>query len=144
MSTVRSKVNGLANTNTQEDQDVVDRLNIDDEAPIVNTAKNQKEDFSKSATAAKLSGTFHETAGLIKRKFGEFTDDAQLKKAGSDEQFLGKIHRLVGSIRSVREAAFKRLTKTRQETQSICIKHGGRMLDVAIDFVEDMKKALLK
>jgi uncharacterized protein YjbJ (UPF0337 family) len=91
-----------------------------------------------------MSGAFHQTAGILKRKFGKFIDDASLNDAGRDQQLLGKIHRLVGSVRGVREAVFEKLTSTRTETFTICRKHGGRMLDVASDFVDDIKKALLK
>lgn len=102
------------------------------------------EQFAKTATAAKLSGTYHETAGKLKRKFGEFTDDPELKKAGRNEEILGKVHKLVGSFRAIKEDAFKKIQLKRKETQTICIKHGGRMLDVASDFIEDIKNVLLK
>jgi uncharacterized protein YjbJ (UPF0337 family) len=110
----------------------------------IKTKKNKLEQFSKSATAAKLSGTYHVTAGKIKRKLGEFTDDPELKKAGRNEEILGKIHRLVGSFRSVKEDTITKIKITKKEAQQVCIKHGGRMLDVASDFIEDMKNILLK
>ena len=91
-----------------------------------------------------MSGAFNETAGFIKRKIGEFTEDSELEDKGHSQQILGKIHSLVGSLRSARQAAQERLKTTRIETQAICRKHGGRLLDVATDFVEDIKKALLK
>lgn len=106
--------------------------------------ESRVEQFSKTAGAAKMSGAFHETAGYVKRKLGELTDDSLLENAGRNEQILGKIHRLVGSLRGVREAALDTLNKKRIETQAICRKHGGRMLDVTSDFVDDLKKTLLK
>ena len=91
-----------------------------------------------------MSGTYNETAGFFKRKLGEFTDDSTLRDSGRDKQLLGKIHRLVGILRGVREAAIGNLSQKRLESQAICRKHGGRLLDVASDFVEDMKKTFLK
>jgi uncharacterized protein YjbJ (UPF0337 family) len=102
------------------------------------------EDFNKTATAAKLSGTFNETAGFFKRKFGKFTDNPVLEEAGLEQEFLGKVHKLVGSLRGVREVALTRFNLKRVEAQAVCRKHGGRLIDVATDFVEDMKKAILK
>jgi uncharacterized protein YjbJ (UPF0337 family) len=104
----------------------------------------RKEEFLKTATAAKMSGAFNETAGFFKRKLGEFTDDSVLRDEGRDQQFLGKIHRFVGSLRSVRQAALQKVKTTRIESQKVCLKHGGRLLDLASDFVEDMKKAIFK
>ncbi len=111
---------------------------------LENDNKPPVDEFAKTATAAKLSGTFNETAGFLKRKFGEFTDDSSLKEEGRDQQLLGKIHHLVGTIRSVRESTVEKISKTRVETQAICRKHGGKLLDVASEFVEDMKKMLFK
>lgn len=106
--------------------------------------KTGKSEFAKTATAAKMSGAYHEAAGILKRKFGEMTDNAELKEAGKDQQLLGKVHSFVGSLRAVREAAIKDFNSKYTESQAICLKHGGRLLDVATDFVNDMKKALLK
>ncbi len=64
--------------------------------------------------------------------------------AGRDQQILGKVHKLVGTIRGVREAAQSKVASTRQETKEICLKHGGRLLDVANDFISDLKKTLFK
>lgn len=91
-----------------------------------------------------MSGTFNETAGFFKQTLGALTDDSRLKDAGRNQQLLGKVHRLVGTIRSVREAALEKVSRTRTEGQAICRKHGGRLLDVATDFIEEMKKTLLK
>lgn len=102
------------------------------------------EEFAKTATAAKMSGTYNEAAGYFKRKFGEFTGDAILEDSGRDQQLLGKVHRLVGTFRSLRETATSEFKSKRIETQAICRKHGGRILDVVSDFVEDIKKTLLK
>ncbi|MCC6138860.1 MAG: hypothetical protein IT287_09515 [Bdellovibrionaceae bacterium] len=102
------------------------------------------EEFAKTATAAKLSGTFHEVSGKIKRKFGEYRDDKEMQDAGRDQEILGKVHRLVGHVRDIRQTAIKKWNAKRKEGQDICIKHGGRVVDVAADFVEDVKKLLLK
>jgi uncharacterized protein YjbJ (UPF0337 family) len=102
------------------------------------------DEFAKSATAAKLSGTYNEAAGYLKRKFGELTEDSSLQDDGKNQQLLGKIHRLVGSIRSAKEETAERVRTTRIEVQDICLKHGGKVLDVATEFVEDIKKAIFK
>ena len=91
-----------------------------------------------------MSGTYNETAGFFKRKFGEFTDDFLIKDEGHNQQLLGKVHRLVGSLRSVRELALEKINRTRIESQAICRKYGGNLLDVTSDFVDEMKKAILK
>lgn len=91
-----------------------------------------------------MSGAFHETVGNLKNKFGELTDDAAMKEAGKNQQLLGKVHRLVGTLRGVREAASEKLGETRKEGLAICRKHGERALDVASDFVEDLRKLFLK
>lgn len=106
--------------------------------------ESKLDEFSKTATAAKLSGAFHETSGFLKRKIGELTKDASLKDAGREQQLLGKVHRLVGTIRSVREVALSRISDTGKESLAICRKHSGRIVDVASDLVDDIKKTLLK
>jgi uncharacterized protein YjbJ (UPF0337 family) len=108
------------------------------------TETTRLEEFSKTATAAKMSGSYHKTAGFLKQKLGELTDDTFLIDAGRNQQILGRVHRLVGSLRSAREAALEKFNRSRTETQAICRKHGARFLDVASDFVEDLKKTLLK
>lgn len=107
-------------------------------------SKSRLEEFAKTSRAAKLSGVFHQTTGKIKRKIGEFRDDKELQDEGRNQELLGKVHRLVGNIRAIREGAMATVNAKRKETQAICIKHGGRMLDVAGDFVEDLKKTLLR
>lgn len=114
------------------------------DAPTAETPSKKSQKFAQTATAAKMSGAFHETAGLIKRKLGELADDKELKKAGRDQQLLGKVHRFVGTLRGLRESALTKVETKRKETQAVCLKHGGRLLDVASDFVEDIKKIILK
>jgi uncharacterized protein YjbJ (UPF0337 family) len=109
-----------------------------------NPVEKTKEEFAGTATAAKLSGAINETAGLLKRKFGELTDDSAMKEAGREQQMLGKIHRLVGTVRGVREAALQKFTNTQKDGLAVCKKHGGRIIDVASDLVDDIKKAILK
>lgn len=126
-------------------EQIIDQESIESSASDVADVKPSKtEKFSKTATAAKMSGAFHETAGLLKRKLGELADDKALKDAGRDQQLLGKVHRFVGTIRGLREGAISRVETKRKEAQAVCLKHGGRLLDVASDFVEDMKKIILK
>jgi uncharacterized protein YjbJ (UPF0337 family) len=110
-----------------------------------NFMSNEKiEDFSKTANAAKLSGAFNQTAGLLKQTIGQVTDDTSLKKAGREQQLLGKVHRLVGKVRGVREAAQEKFTNSRIESVSLCRKHGGRLIDLASDLVDDFKKTIFK
>lgn len=105
---------------------------------------SRMDEFVKTATAAKMSGLFHETTGKIKRKIGVLRDDKELQKEGLNQEILGKVHTLVGSVRAFRKDTIKKITVKRQETKDICIKHGSRLIDVATDFVEDLKKTLLK
>jgi uncharacterized protein YjbJ (UPF0337 family) len=114
----------------------------DTSKPVVESTRT--EGFAKTATAAKMSGTYNETAGFIKRKFGELTEDSSLEDVGKNQQLLGKIHRLVGSLRGTKEATLEKLKTVRIEVQAVCHKHGGSFLDVATEFVEDIKKALFK
>jgi uncharacterized protein YjbJ (UPF0337 family) len=107
-------------------------------------SKSRLEAFAKTSRAAKLSGVFHQTTGKIKRKIGEFRDDNELQDEGQNQELLGKVHRLVGSIRAIRESAIATANAKRKETQTIFIKHGGRMLDVAGDLAEDLKKTLFR
>ncbi len=123
----------MDNSNTQIENAEV----IADEIP-------HKKGFADTATAAKLSGEYNMAVGKIKKTIAGLTDNTELRNAGRDQELKGKLHRLVGSIRGVREQAFNKFSTTRKETQQICIKHGGRLLDVATDFIEDLKKALLK
>ncbi len=113
-------------------------------AAPVDPSPSRLDDFAKTSTAAKMSGVFHETVGSLKNKFGEMTDDAALKDAGKNQRLLGKVHRFVGTLRGVREAASEKLVEKRIESLAICRKDGERALDVASDFVEDMKKLFLK
>ena len=106
-------------------------------------SKSRLQEFAKTSRAAKLSGVFHQTTGKIKRKIGEFRDDNELRDQGKNQELLGKVHRIVGNLRAIREDAIATVNTKRKETQAICIKHGGRILDVAGDFVEELKKTLL-
>jgi uncharacterized protein YjbJ (UPF0337 family) len=102
------------------------------------------EKFAKSSTGAKLSGTFNQAAGSIKKKLGELTDDPKLKQDGRNQVLLGKVHELVGSLREVRETVLKRVEDTRKEGRKILRKHGGKLLDQAIELVDDVKKTIFK
>ena len=107
--------------------------------------KNSKVDaFKKTAAAAQMSGAFNQSAGLFKRKMGELTDDTSLITAGREQQLLGKVHRLVSKVREVREAAQKSLTHSRTKGAELFRKHGGQLVDLASDFVDDIKKVLVK
>jgi len=102
------------------------------------------EEFAKTATAAKLSGNYNETAGYFKRNWGKLTGDEALKDDGRNQQILGKVHRLVGSLRTVRETVIIKVKTTRVEGQALCRKHAGRAIDVASDFVDDVKKTFFR
>jgi uncharacterized protein YjbJ (UPF0337 family) len=100
------------------------------------------EQFAKTSTAARLSGSFNETAGFFKRTFGQLTDDTELKEAGDRQQMIGKVHRLAGSVREVREVAFQKLIKTRSESEKLLRKHGNKLLDLVSEFLDDIKNRL--
>jgi len=102
------------------------------------------ETFSKTASAAKMSGTYHEIAGFIKRTVGRLSDNMPLEADGKNQQLIGKVHHLVGSLRSAHNAVLQRINRTRQESQAVFREHGGRFLDGASQFVDDIKKAFLK
>lgn len=100
------------------------------------------EKFAKSSAGAKLSGTFNEATGLLKRKLGEFNDDPDLRKEGRDQQLLGKVHHLVGDIREIRELAKQKVETTCDDLQKMVRLHAGKLLDGVSSFLEDVKKRL--
>jgi uncharacterized protein YjbJ (UPF0337 family) len=100
------------------------------------------ERFSKSSAGAKLSGTYNEATGLLKRKLGEFNDDPALSKEGRNQQILGKVHHIVGDIREIRELSKQKLEMTRDDMQKLLRLHGGKLLDGISSFLEDIKKRL--
>lgn len=112
--------------------------------PEPTPAPTRMEEFAKTPIAAKLSGTYHETTGKIKRKFGEFTNDANLKEEGLNQELLGKVHRLVGSIRTIRVAAREKLELKKVEGKKLIRKHGLKLLDVANELADDVKNLILK
>ena len=142
----------MANSKDNENLNLDSSLEINDvsskensdQKPETHKKNNDQASFADSAAGAKLSGHYNVAAGKVKKAFGELLDDKDLKKEGRDQELKGKIHKFVGSLRGVREQAIDRFKTTRKETKQICKKHGARLLDVATDFVEDMKKALLK
>lgn len=116
---------------------------------FVETQKNKNisqkvKDFSRTSTAAKLSGKYYGTTGFIKKKFGEYINDSDLIKKGKKEELLGKVHFFVGVSRAIREETSTKLKNSSKETQEIFIKHGGRALNVANDLVKDLKKIWFK
>lgn len=130
---------------SNEKNNTNDSLNTEEALTETASIKESKiDDFSKTASAAKLSGAYHQTTGLLKRKIGEITNNPSLKDAGREQQLLGKVHTLVSKVRSVREAVQQKLTTSQNESLALCRKHGGRLIDVASDLVEDVKKILLK
>ena len=103
-----------------------------------------KIEFGQTALAANLSGSFHKTVGAMKRGFGKIISDEGLESSGQDEEILGKLHKFVGSLRGVREAAELKLAAKRAESRKILLNHGGKLLDGATACVEDVKNLLLK
>src|SRR4051812_24101477 len=73
------------------------------------------EKFSKTSRAAKMSGTFNEAAGYLKRKLGEGTDDSVLRQEGRNQELVGKVHHLVGEVRQVRELLVQKVEKTKAQ-----------------------------
>jgi uncharacterized protein YjbJ (UPF0337 family) len=106
--------------------------------PEVETSRS--EEFAKTSTAAKMSGSVNETAGFFKRKFGEFTGDADLNEAGRNQQLLGKVHRLVGGLREIQELATEKVLTARKDGEKILRKHGGKLIDQASEFLDDIRK----
>lgn len=130
-------------------QDFIDDAIVDTTATVVTETPQEApasrlSEFAKTGTAAKLSGTFNETAGKLKRKFGEMTNDEALKEAGLNQELLGKIHRLVGTIREIRSGTAQKIETKKVEGQKIIRKHGAKLLDVAYELAEDLKKLILK
>jgi uncharacterized protein YjbJ (UPF0337 family) len=105
---------------------------------------NRREEFAKTAAAAKLSGSYNKAAGYFKQSVGTFTNDAAMENAGRNQQVLGRAQALVGSLRGIREAMLQKIELARLEYLGICSKHGSKALDVAAEFVEDLRKTLLK
>jgi uncharacterized protein YjbJ (UPF0337 family) len=100
--------------------------------------------FSKTASAAKMSGTYNEAAGFIKRTMGRLSENLALEDAGKNQQLIGKVHRLVGSLRSAHHDVLQRLNRTRLESQAVFREHGGRLLDGTSELVDEIKKIFLK
>jgi len=100
--------------------------------------------FAKTSKAAKLSGKIHGTAGFFKQKFGEFTDDIDLKENGRNQRLLGKVHVLVGELREIRELATKRTLEYKDDGAKILQKHAGKLIDQATEFLGDIKKTFLR
>jgi uncharacterized protein YjbJ (UPF0337 family) len=98
--------------------------------------------FTKSSAAAKLSGTYNEATGLLKRKLGELNDDSMLRKEGRDQQLLGKVHHLVGNAREIRDLTQQKIETTRDEMKKLMKEHTGKLLDGVSSFLEDVKKRL--
>lgn len=100
------------------------------------------EKFAETGTAARLSGKFHTASGTIKRKVGELVKDENLKKAGVDQELLGKIHTFVGIWRDIRDQGKSRIQEVKTEGRVILKKHGTKLFDVANEFSADIKKLL--
>jgi uncharacterized protein YjbJ (UPF0337 family) len=100
------------------------------------------ERFAKTSTAAKLSGRVNSATGFIKNKVGQMTGNIDLKTEGRNQQLLGKIHKLVGSAREARELVLKKALKTRADGAIILRKHSEKLLDQAIELIDDLKKTL--
>ncbi len=67
-------------------------------------------------------------------------DDPQMREDGRNQQLLGKVHSLVGSVRSVKEDAVSKYHKTKNESLTVCRKHAGRIPDVASEFCKRNQK----
>jgi uncharacterized protein YjbJ (UPF0337 family) len=106
--------------------------------------ETSEEGFSKTSKAAKLSGKIHGTKGFFKQKFGEITDDVDLKENGRNQRLLGKVHGLVGELREIRELATKRTLGFKDDGAKILQKHAGKLIDQATEFLDDIKKTFLR
>jgi uncharacterized protein YjbJ (UPF0337 family) len=124
----------------EKHEDHLDARVVSEPHPSANESSLDR--FSKSSLAAKLSGSYNEAAGLLKRKLGEWGDDPELKKEGRDQEFLGKVHSLVGEVREIRELALEKIRSTRRGLIKITRLHGGKFLDGVSSFIDDVKKNL--
>ncbi|MEO5971514.1 MAG: CsbD family protein [Bdellovibrionia bacterium] len=115
---------------------------LPNETPNNSGRETLLERFAKSSAGAKLSGTYNEATGLLKRTLGEFNDDPALTKEGSDQQLLGKVHHIVGDIREIRELTKQKLEVSRDDMQKLLRHHGGKLLDGVASFLDDIKKRL--
>ncbi len=101
------------------------------------------EKFAQSSRGAKLSGKVNQTAGFFKRKIGEMTDDSEMKKAGRDQEFLGKVHSMVGLVRQLREIGTQKALKARTDGTKILRKHAEKLVDQATEFLKDIRDTFL-
>ncbi len=102
------------------------------------------EKFAQTSSAAKLSGKVHQTMGFFKRKVGEMTDDSLLKETGENQELLGKVHSMVGTIRELRERAVAKGINVSADGAKILRKHAGKILDQANEFIEDIRDTFFK
>lgn len=100
------------------------------------------EDFAKTSTAAKLSGTYNKATGFVKRKAGEILEDKDLQAEGLKQEALGSVHKLVGLIRETREDFTSKVHETRVEGKKILVKHGVKLMNGVSDFISDMRDLL--
>lgn len=97
------------------------------------------EKFAQTSSAAKLSGKINQTAGFFKRKVGEITEDPELKEDGLNQELLGKVHSMVGTVRELRERTMAKAMSVRSDGTKILRKHAGKILDQANEFVQDVR-----
>lgn len=98
--------------------------------------------FAQTAGAAKLSGTFHQTVGAMKRTIGRVTDNDDLKLAGENQELLGKVHELVGVVRDIRTTATNKINEKRAQGIRVLRTHGGKLVGGITEFARDIKKLL--
>ena len=124
---------------------------VEDQAELPKKAPSKPNDigneslldkFAKSSAGAKLSGTYNEATGLLKRKLGEFNDDPDLRKEGRDQQLLGKVHHLVGDVREIQELTKKKVETTCDDLEKMLRFHADKLLDGVSSFLKDVKKRL--
>jgi len=107
----------------------------------IETEKSALERFSETSSAAKLSGKIHETAGFLKQKFGEITNDSDMEESGRSQRLLGKVHGLVGELRELRELTAKFVFGFKSEGTKILRKHTEKLVDQASELLTDIKKS---
>lgn len=112
--------------------------------PVSSTPSTPLEDFTKTSTAANLSGNYNKISGILKSKYGKLTENPLLEKEGSDQKLLGQLHLLVGSLRSAKEEFTDRVKTTGKDCQEVLRTHGFKFLKGATNFVDDLKTTLLK
>jgi uncharacterized protein YjbJ (UPF0337 family) len=120
----------------------VEQKSVNQEPSLKQEKPLKPDGFAQTAGAAKLSGTFHQTVGAMKRTIGRVTDNEELKLAGENQELLGKVHELVGVVRDIRATATNKINEKRAQGIRILRTHSGKLVGGITEFARDIKKLL--